>query len=85
MRNLHFYGGIGIKYIGGYSVFNYSYKDGVIKAYSALNPTLNVDYDTHSPSEIENNEYQSVGSGWGLDFGVSALLFNKLRLGFGTD
>lgn len=74
------YGGIGFKYIRGYSVFNYSYKDGVVKAYSALNPTLGVDYDTPSPSEIDNNDYQSVGSGWGLDFGVTAMLFNKLRL-----
>lgn len=78
--NFTLFGGIGIKYIRGYSVFNYSYKDGVMKAYSALNPTLNVDYDTPSPSEIEGNDYQPVGSGWGLDFGVSALLYNKLRL-----
>jgi hypothetical protein len=75
------YGGIGIKYIRGYSVFNYSYKDGVIKAFSALNPTLNVDYDEYSPSEIEGTEYQSVGSGWGLDFGLAALLFDKVRIG----
>jgi hypothetical protein len=75
------FGGIGMKYIRGYSVFNYSYTDGVLKAYSALNPTLNVDYDTPSPSEIEGTDYQSVGSGWGLDFGLSALLFDKLRLG----
>ena len=78
---LTLYGGMGIKYIRGYSVFNYSYRDGVFKTYSALNPTLNVDYDTPSPSEINNTDYQSVGSGWGLDFGVSALLFDKLRLG----
>lgn len=75
------FGGIGMKYIRGYSVFNYSYTDGVLKAYSALNPKLNVDYDTPSPSEIEGTDYQSVGSGWGLDFGLSALLFDKLRLG----
>jgi hypothetical protein len=75
------FGGIGIKYIKGYSVFNYAYKDGVINAFSALNPMLSVDYDTYSPSEIENNDYQSVGSGWGLDFGLSALLLDKIRIG----
>lgn len=80
-ENFSLYGGIGIKYLVGYSVFNYSYKDGVIKAYSALNPTLNVDYDTPSPSEIDNTEYQSIGSGFGFDFGISALLFKKLRIG----
>lgn len=75
------FGGIGIKYIKGYSVFNYAYKDGVINAFSALNPMLNVDYDTYSPSEIANNDYQSVGSGWGLDFGLSALFMEKIRIG----
>ncbi len=79
--NFILFGGIGIKYIKGYSVFNYSYKDGILKAYSALNPTLNVDYDTESPSEIEGTDYQSIGNGWGLDFGLSALLFDKIRLG----
>ncbi len=80
-EKISLYGGIGIKYIRGYSVFNYSYKDGVINAYSALNPTLNVDFDTYSPSQIDNTEYQSVGSGWGLDFGLSAMLFDKIRIG----
>lgn len=79
-ENFSLYAGIGIKYIQGYSVFNYSYEDGVINAYSALNPTLNVNYDTYSPSQISNTDYQTVGNGWGLDFGVSALLFDKLRL-----
>lgn len=78
--NFSLYIGIGIKYIQGYSVFNYSYEDGVINTYSALNPAFKVDYDAYSPSQIDNDEYQTVGNGWGLDFGVSALLFNKLRL-----
>jgi hypothetical protein len=79
-QNFSLFGGIGIKYIRGYSVFNYSYNDGVIKAYSALNPLLDVNYDTDSPSKIYNNEYQSIGNGWGLDFGITALLYGKLRL-----
>ena len=79
--NFKLYGGIGIKYIEGYSVFNYSYtSNGTIKAYSALNPVWDVDYDTSSPSSISNNDYQAIGTGWGLDFGLSALLFDKLRL-----
>jgi hypothetical protein len=74
------YGGIGFKYIQGYSVFNYSYKDGVINAFSALNPLFDVDYDSYSPSRIENTDYQSIGNGWGLDFGLSVLLIDKLRI-----
>ncbi|MBN2173733.1 MAG: hypothetical protein JW731_06360 [Bacteroidales bacterium] len=74
------YGGIGIKYIKGYSVFNYSYKDGVINAFSALNPLFDVDYDAYSPSYINNTEYQSIGNGWGLDFGITAMLIDKLRI-----
>jgi hypothetical protein len=74
------FGGIGIKYIKGYSIFNYSYKDGAIRAFSALNPIFQVNYDTYSPSEIMNSDYQSVGSGWGLDFGLSAVILDKIRI-----
>ncbi len=80
-ENFSIYGGVGFKYIEGYSVFNYTYQDGVLKAFSALNPTLGVDYDADSPSKINNNEYQAVGKGWGLDFGLSVLLFKNLRVG----
>jgi len=75
------FGGIGLKYIKGYSVFNYEYKDGVIRSFSALNPIFQVDYDTYSPSEILNSDYQSVGSGWGIDFGLSAQILSKIRIG----
>ncbi|MCD4696844.1 MAG: DUF5723 family protein, partial [Bacteroidales bacterium] len=63
-----------------YSLFNYSYKDGVLTALSSLNPVLQVDYDTPSPSKIGNDQYQKVGQGFGFDIGVSALLFDQLRL-----
>ena len=79
-NNFTLYGGIGFKYLQGYSVFNYSYSGGVMKAYSAITPVVGVDYGVDSPSKIDNNKYQSVGEGWGLDFGLSALLFKKLRL-----
>lgn len=79
-ENFAIYGGIGFKYIEGYSVFNYTYQDGVLKAFSALNPTIGVDYDADSPSKINNNEYQAVGKGWGLDFGLSVLIFKNLRV-----
>ncbi len=78
--NFSLYGGVGIKYMKGYSMFNYSYIDGVFNATSALNPIFEVDYDEESPSEINNNNYQPVGEGFGFDFGVTALLFQKLRL-----
>jgi len=80
--NFILYGGVGFKYIQGYSVFNFSYSSsGIINAFSALNPLLGVDYDTDSPSEIHNNKYQSIGKGWGIDFGLSAMLFKQLRIG----
>ena len=77
---LSLFAGIGLKYLQGYSAFNYSYKNGVIKAFSALNPLFDVNYDTYSPSKIADNSYQAIGKGYGVDLGVSALLFNKLRL-----
>ncbi len=78
--NFSIYGGVGFKYIEGYSVFNYTYQDGVLHAFSALNPTMGVDYDADSPSKINNKEYQAVGKGWGLDFGLSVLLIKNLRI-----
>jgi len=79
-KNFSLYGGIGIKYLKGYSVFNYSYIDGVATAYSALNPSFDVDYDANSPSQINNTDYQAIGNGWGLDFGLSALFIDKIRV-----
>ncbi|MCD4664136.1 MAG: DUF5723 family protein [Bacteroidales bacterium] len=82
IQNFSLYAGIGFKYIQGYSMFNYSYtNNGIVKAYSALNPMLDVDYDTDSPSKINNTDYQSIGKGWGLDFGLSAMLFKHVRIG----
>jgi hypothetical protein len=80
LDNFSIYGGIGIKYIEGYSVFNYTYSNGILNAFSALNPTLGVDFDSYSPSKINNNDYQVIGKGWGLDFGLSALLFKNIRV-----
>lgn len=80
--NFSIYGGLGIKYLQGYSYFNYSYKDGILSAISALNPTLGVDYDTPSPSKIENNDYQKIGQGFGFDIGLSALLYERFRVAF---
>jgi hypothetical protein len=61
------YGGVGLKYIKGFGVFDYKYdNDGNLLAYSALNPVFEVDYDTPSPSLIEGNDYQSVGNGFGF-------------------
>ncbi|MCB0806165.1 MAG: hypothetical protein KDC05_10235 [Bacteroidales bacterium] len=74
------YGGVGFKYLKGYSVFNYNYEDGKVDVFSALNPVMDVDYDTPSPSKINNNEYQSIGQGFGFDFGLSALIMKKLRV-----
>jgi hypothetical protein len=79
-NNISIFGGIGFKFIEGYSVFNYSYTNGVLNAFSALNPILEVDYDADSPSKIYNNDYQTIGKGWGLDFGISALLYKNFRV-----
>lgn len=79
-ENFSIYAGVGFKYIEGYSVFNYTYKDGVLHAFSALNPTMGVDYSADSPSKINNNDYQAVGKGWGLDFGLAFRLFKNLRV-----
>lgn len=79
-ENFAVYGGVGFKFLKGYGVFDYRYDDnGKLLAYSALNPVFEVNYDTYSPSRIEGNDYQPVGTGYSLDFGLSILVKNKFR------
>lgn len=80
------YGGIGVKYIQALAFFNFDASGGTIIANSALTPLLGIDY---GPAALQNPTAlgeqsgfmpQSVGQGFGLDFGATAILFNKLRI-----
>jgi hypothetical protein len=77
--------GFGIKYIQGLGIMEISSENGELTAFSALSPGFEVDYGTSAsgnPSNIEGAKLSSVGDGIGMDFGVSAIIGEKLKLGF---
>lgn len=84
-ENFSLSAGIGFKYIQGLGIMEVSAENGELTAFSALTPGFEIDYGdaaTNNPSNIEGANFSSVGSGMGLDFGVSAVIGNRLKLGF---
>ncbi len=81
------YGGVGIKYLQGLAIMEISAMNNNLTAFSAITPFFDIDYGTaanDNPSTIEQGGGRlpkAVGSGIGYDFGVNAVLFNKLKLG----
>ncbi len=79
-ENISIYGGLGIKYIEGYNLLNFSYEEGGdYVAYTAVNPAIGITFGS-SPSRVDNNRYQAIGHGWGIDIGLSAFLFQHIRV-----
>jgi hypothetical protein len=80
--------GVGLKYIEGIGVMDIRVEDGSITAYSALSPLFEVDYNavfTDNPDfdlrTQDGGKYQSVGTGKGLDLGVSGEVAEVFRFG----
>lgn len=80
--------GIGLKYIQGFGLIDIYEENGQIIAYSSLTPAFGIDYGkaaASNPSTVTQGNSKnpvSVGHGFGLDFGLSALIAEKLKLGF---
>ncbi|MFP5470716.1 MAG: DUF5723 family protein [Bacteroidia bacterium] len=79
--------GAGVKYLQGFGLVDIYEENGNIIAYSSMSPIFGIDYGTaalSNPSTVEQTGKMpvSVGKGWGFDFGVSALIAEKLKLGF---
>ncbi len=74
------YGGIGIKYLAGYGSYQYIQEGSDLRAYTALSPLFDVDYDAPTPSQVSGNGLKRVGDGIGFDIGFTFLIKNKLKL-----
>ncbi len=78
------YGGIGGRIISSIALFNLQSDENGLRAYSAISPAFNIDYGNVSGANVA--EYKgkgippAVGSGYGIDLSLSALLFKKLRV-----
>ncbi len=85
---LDLYGGVGIKYITGLGILDVRSEGGKLTAFSALTPRFDINYGptatTGNPSSLESQDSglpQGVGSGFGFDIGMTAIINNKLKLG----
>lgn len=81
------YAGVGAKYIQGIAMMDLSSDGNSYQMISAFSPGFDIDYGavaTGNPSAIagqaQNFWRSPVGTGFGLDFGVSARLFKNLHL-----
>lgn len=81
------YAGVGAKYIQGIAMMDLSSNGSSYQMISAFSPGFDIDYGaiaSGNPSAIagqaQNFWRSPVGTGFGLDFGVSARLFKSLQL-----
>ncbi len=72
--------GFGVKYIKGMGFLNVR-ADDQIEGISSLSPFYSINYPEPSPSSRPGKDFESVGSGFGFDFGVNFRLKDKLRIG----
>ena len=81
------YGGVGFKYLTGLAIMDAKVEDGELEAFSAITPAFEIEYGdsakTNNPSSVEDAGLlpKSVGSGMGIDLGVSIVLGEKLKIG----
>lgn len=78
------YGGVGIKFFQGIGYLDIQSSNGEMTAFSSMSPIFGIDYGTaaaNNPSSITGSGMKPVGHGFGFDFGVNVVLFNKLKLG----
>ncbi|NEM98013.1 DUF5723 family protein [Pontibacter burrus] len=82
---INIYGGVGYKYLQGLGMYEFSAKAGNLKAYNALSPVLDADYDKYLDDPKFN--YNSadgllnpVGRGHGVDLGLSAEIVKIVKV-----
>lgn len=74
------YGGIGLKYIQGYSIIEINTEGSELTAFSSLSPVFDINYPKESPSSLSGTNFDPVGNGFGIDLGLTADIVNQFRL-----
>lgn len=86
-ENMALYGGVGFKYLSGMAIMDAKVEGGELEAFSAITPALEIEYGdsakANNPSSVEDEGLlpKSIGSGMGIDLGVSIVLGEKLKIG----
>ena len=86
------YAGVGIKYFQGMAYVDItSNGDGQMEAFSSMSSAFGINYGDAAALNPSNDTIlnsllpRSVGQGFGMDFGVNILLFNKLKIGLAVN
>ncbi|MCX6269849.1 MAG: DUF5723 family protein [Bacteroidetes bacterium] len=79
-RDFDWYGGIGLKYLTGYGSFQYLQDGSGLKAFTALSPVFNVNYNEVTPSKIEGKGLKKTGNGFGADIGTTLMYKQNLKV-----
>jgi hypothetical protein len=81
-EDIVWYGGLNFKYIQGYAGMQYyQFTRGDAVGFSALSPAYDIDYDTYTPSAMEENGLRKSGTGFGIDLGTTVQLYDKTKIG----
>lgn len=85
---LNIYAGIGLKYMQGFGYVDIKSENNVLSAFSSVSPIFPIDYggaDSLNPSTVVQPEGafmpKPVGSGMGVDLGLSFLIGDKVKIG----
>ncbi|WP_028980077.1 DUF5723 family protein [Sporocytophaga myxococcoides] len=81
---LYITAGVGVKYLQGFNYTNCEVKNGKIVMAGAFNPYFEIDFGVgaaNNPSAINNENYQSIGNGFGFDFGADVVINEKITIG----
>ncbi|WP_162428591.1 DUF5723 family protein [Pontibacter pudoricolor] len=82
---VNIYGGFGYKYMQGLGLYEFSAKDGKVKAYNAFSPILDANYDDYLDDPKFNYDsadglLNPVGRGHGVDLGLSAEIIKIVKV-----
>ncbi len=78
------YGGLGVKYLSGFGMIQVKSDGGEFIGQSALSPGFDIDYGADAkknPSHVEGDGFKSVGKGFAVDIGLSAVIHDKVKIG----
>ena len=79
------YGGIGLKYMQGTGYMSVKSENNKLTAISSLSPSFNIDYGTASQTanSVSGTSFppKTVGSGFGMDFGLNVIIKNCIEIG----
>lgn len=85
------YGGIAGRFIQSTAMFDLVSDDSGLSMYSSMSPNFDIDYGSISNTNVSDFKKRgktiptAIGNGYGVDFSLSARLFNKVKIGLAVN